>query len=120
MSHIVRIASKVDDPAGVVAACRRLGLPEPVQGTTSFFSGEATGLLVQLPGWQYPAVIDPLTGVIHYDNYGGLWGEQEQLDRFMQAYLVEKAKLEARKHNHPVVEQVLENGSIKLLINEGY
>ena len=120
MSHLVHIASKVHDPAGVTAACRRLGLPEPVQGTASFFSGEATGLLVQLPGWQYPAVINTLTGVIHCDNYGGAWGAQEQLDRFMQAYLVEKTKLEARKHNHPVVEQVLENGSIKLLINEGY
>jgi hypothetical protein len=60
MSHIVTIQTKVHDPAAVAAACRRLQLPAPVQGTAELFSGQATGLLVQLPGWQYPAVIDTL------------------------------------------------------------
>ena len=32
-----------------------------MQGTTQLFSGEATGLIVRLPGWEYPAVIDTLT-----------------------------------------------------------
>jgi hypothetical protein len=50
MSHIVTIATEVRDPDAVVAACRRLGLPEPVQGTASLFEGQATGLLVRLPG----------------------------------------------------------------------
>ena len=59
MSHIVTIQTKVHDPAAVAAACQRLQLPAPVQGTAQLFSGQATGLLVQLPGWQYPVVIDP-------------------------------------------------------------
>ena len=71
MSHIVTIQTKVHDPAAVAAACQRLQLPAPVQGTDQLFSGQATGLLVQLPGWQYPAVIDTLSGTVHYDNYGG-------------------------------------------------
>ena len=33
MSHIVTIRTEVRDPAAVAAACRRLGLPEPVHGT---------------------------------------------------------------------------------------
>jgi hypothetical protein len=33
MSHIVTIATEVRDPDAVAAACRRLGLPEPVPGT---------------------------------------------------------------------------------------
>jgi hypothetical protein len=118
MSHLVTIARKVHDPAGVAAACRRLGLAEPVHGTAELFAGPATGLLVRLPGWQYPAVIDTLTGVIRYDNYGGAWGDQAQLDRFLQSYLVEKARLEARKKGHTVTEEQLQDGSIKLRIHE--
>jgi hypothetical protein len=71
----VTITTQVRDTAAVAAACRRLALPEPVQGTADLFSGQATGLLVQLPGWLYPAVIDTATGTVRYDNYNGVWGE---------------------------------------------
>ncbi len=116
MSHIVQIESKLHDPAAVAAACQRLGLAAPVQGTAQLFSGEATGLLVQLPGWQYPAVIDTLTGTVRFDNYNGALGEQAQLDRLLQAYAVEKTKIEARRQGHSVWEQTQQDGSIKLQI----
>jgi hypothetical protein len=119
MSHVVTIQTKVHDPAAVAAACLRLGLPVPTQGTASLFSGEATGLLVQLPGWEYPAVIDTLTGTVRFDNYSGHWGEQQHLDRFLQMYAVEKAKLEARKKGYTVSEQALQDGSIKVQVIEG-
>jgi len=90
MSHIVAIQTKVHDHAAVSAACQRLNLPAPTQGTAQLFSGEATGLLVQLPGWQYPAVIDTLTGTVRYDNFEGHWGDQAHLDKFLQMYAVEK------------------------------
>ena len=51
MSHIVQIQTQIKDAAAVRAACQRLGLPAPVQGTTKLFSGEATGLAVQLSAW---------------------------------------------------------------------
>jgi hypothetical protein len=70
MSHIVTIQTKVHDPHDVAAACRRLNLVAPVQGTARLYSGEAEGLVVQFPGWQYPAVIEPLTGTVRYDNTG--------------------------------------------------
>ena len=76
MSHIVTVATRVHDPVAVAAACQRLNLPAPIQGTTELFSGQATGLVVKLPGWEYPAVIDALTGTVKYDNYGGAWGDQ--------------------------------------------
>ena len=50
MSHTVTIQTRVTDPAAVAAACQRLGLAAPVQGTGHHFSGEATGLIVQRPG----------------------------------------------------------------------
>jgi hypothetical protein len=54
VSHIVQIQAEARDLAAVAAACRRLGLPEPVRGTAKLFSGQANGLLVRLPGWLYP------------------------------------------------------------------
>lgn len=118
MSHIVTIAPKVHDPVAVLAACQRLKWPEPVQGTATLFSGEATGLLVKLPEWVYPVVVDTATGQVAYDNFEGSWGDPKQLDRFLQIYAVEKAKLEARKKGYSVSEQVLNDGSIRVQILE--
>ena len=116
MSHIVQIQTQVRDPVAVHAACRRMDLAAPVHRTVKLFSGEAFGLAVELPGWHYPVVCDIATGQIKFDNYGGAWGEQAKLDQFLQAYAAEKAKLEARKRGHSVVEQTLADGSIKLTI----
>ena len=76
-------------------------------------------MIVQLAGWQYPAVFNTLTGEVHYDNYGGHWGDQAQFDRFLQAYAVEKTRLEARKKGYNFTEQQLTDGSIHLQIVEG-
>jgi len=119
MSHVVTLQTKVHDPVAVAAACQRLNLAPPRQGTAELFSGEAEGPIVQLPGWQYPVVIDTLSGFVRYDNYQGYWGDQEQLDRFLQIYAVERTKLEARKKGYAVSEQTLQDGSIKLNIIEG-
>ena len=119
MSHVITIRTEVRDPAAVRAACRRLDLPEPVHGTAKLFSGEATGLLVKLPDWLYPAVVHVETGQVQFDNFGGTWGRQEHLDRFLQRYALEKAAIEARKRGHNVVEQALADGSIKLTITVG-
>jgi hypothetical protein len=119
MSHIVNIKTKLTDPGGVSAACRRLNIPEPVSGTATLYSGEATGLIVKLPGWNYPVVIDTTTGEVQFDNYNGRWGAQAELDKLLQAYTVEKASIEARRAGHSVAEQVLTDGSIKLTISVG-
>jgi hypothetical protein len=119
LSHIVKIQSKLHDPAAISAACRRLGLAAPTEGTAKLFSGEATGLIVRLPEWHYPVVIDTLTGVVRFDNFGGHWGNEHELQRFLQSYAVEKTRLEARKRGHTITEQQLADGSIRLQITEG-
>ena len=116
MSHIVTIKTEVRNAAAVRAACQRLGLAAPVQGTTKLFSGEVTGLAVQLPDWVYPVVCDTATGQLKFDDFGGRWGDQAHLDRFLQAYAVEGASAEARKKGHTCTEQALADGSIKLTI----
>ncbi|MDG3005456.1 DUF1257 domain-containing protein [Paludisphaera mucosa] len=91
MSHIVTIETQLRDPAAVAAACRRLGLPGPVQGVAKLYSGQAVGLLVRLPGWRYPVVVDAAAGRVRYDNFDGAWGAPEHPGRLAQAYAVENS-----------------------------
>jgi hypothetical protein len=87
-----------------------------VQRTANLFATTEAGLTVELPGWRYPVVCDITSGTVKYDNYGGHWGDQQQLNKLLQAYAVEKARIEARKKGHTVTEQTLGDGSIKLTI----
>ena len=88
MSHVVQIETEVRDAVAVGAACQRLKLEAPTQGTAKLFNSSATGVIVKLPGWRYPAVFNTQSGQARYDNYGGRWREQGQLDRFLQGYAV--------------------------------
>lgn len=119
MSHIVTVETEIRDARALGLACQRLGLSQPTHGTAQLFSGQATGYCVQLPDWRYPVVCDTESGRILYDNFEGRWGEPCELDRLMQAYACEQAKLEARRNGHTVTEQPLADGSIKLTVHVG-
>ena len=119
MSHIVTIKTEVRDAVAIRAACARLHVAEPTHGTAKLFSSSATGLLVQLPEWRYPVVCQTETGQVHFDNFQNRWGDRAHLDRFLQIYAVEKARLKARKQGYGLVEQSLADGSIKLTIQVG-
>ena len=119
MSHIVEIKTEIRDEAAVKAACTRLQLAAPEHKTVRLFNATATGLCVQLPSWQYPVVCNIQTGQVQYDNYGGHWGEQKHLNSFLQAYAVEKTRIEARRKGHSVSEAKLEDGSIRVTVRVG-
>jgi hypothetical protein len=119
LSHVVEITTQIRDEQAVRAACTRLQIAAPEHKTVRLFNATATGLCVQLPGWQYPVVANLQTGQVQYDNYGGHWGEQSRLNLFLQAYAVEKAKIEARKKGHMVTETALQDGSIKVTVRVG-
>ncbi len=119
MSHVVEIKTEIRDEAAVKAACTRLQLPTPEHKTVRLFNATATGLCIQLPGWSYPVVANLTTGQLQYDNYQGHWGEQARLNTFLQAYAVEKAKIEARKKGHSVSEARLQDGSIRVTVRVG-
>ena len=73
MSHIVTIETKVTDAVAVAAACQRLNLPAPEHGTATLYRGKIDGLVVRLPEWTYPVVVDLASGVVKFDNYLGAW-----------------------------------------------
>ena len=119
MSHIVEIRTEVRSEAAVQSACRRLHLPPAKRGTFELYNSTESGLGIELPKWRYPVVANTETGQIKFDNYGGRWGDQEYLDQFLQRYAAEAAMIEARNRGHSVVEQRLEDNSIKLTISVG-
>jgi hypothetical protein len=119
MSHIVTVETEIRDPTALNLACHRLGFSEPINQTVQLFSGPATGHCVRLADWRYPVVCDTDSGRIQFDNFEGRWGERRVLDRLLQAYACEKAKLEARRQGHTVTEQSLPDGSIKLTVQLG-
>jgi hypothetical protein len=116
VSHLVSIQTQVREPLAVTAACSRLKLDAPTHRTVRLFSAEETGLAVELPGWRYPVICETETGQVKYDNFSGRWGDQSQLDRFLQAYAVEMVKLQARRQGQTAIEQPLADGSIRILI----
>jgi len=117
MSHLVTIKTEIREVGAVRAACSRLKLAEPVQGKHEVFGAECEGLAVRLPDWIYPVVCDTATGQVHYDNFGGRWGDEAHLNRFKQAYAVERTKAEARKQGRLVTETAMPSGKIKLTIS---
>ncbi len=74
---------------------------------------------IEKTGFTVSQVIDTAQGTVRFDNFGGRWGAQAKFEQFIQAYAVEKAKLEARRQGHAVTEQTLADGSIKLSIAVG-
>ena len=119
MSHIVSVRTQVRDPVAIRAACSRLKLDEPTFGEAQLFSGSKTGWIVRLVDWRYPVVCDVNIGNVEFDNFEGHWGDRARLDQFLQAYAVEKAKIESRKSGHSVTETLLADGRVKLTIDVG-
>ena len=119
MSHIVSIKTEIRDPVALQAACSRLQLSPPVYESVRLFSDSATGWSVRLPDWQFPVVCDIEQRQLHFDNFGGRWGEQQELDRLLQSYAIEKTRLEARRQGHAIQERTLADGSVQLTVEVG-
>lgn len=96
----------------------KVGTAEEAHGQHAIYSGTYEGIGVVLPGWNYPVIINPETGEIKYDNYNGHWGNQDGLDQLVQGYSVEQIRLEAIRQGVSVDQETLENGDVRLLVND--
>lgn len=87
MSHTVQCTVKMTDVAVIKQAAKNLQVEYLGQVTDHrMYDGtKVAGHKVQLRGWNHPIVIDS-EGNTHYDNYGGSWGDQLELDKFAQEY----------------------------------
>ena len=118
MSHVVNLEVKIKSPAILAEVARGKGLEVRERETVRFYSSTRTGMSVWLPGWKYPVVVDE-EGSVHYDNYGGRWGDIRELHRLVQDYAVEVVKREAMAEGEQVWESVEEDGTVVLRVSTG-
>ena len=123
MAHTATIDIDVKDASVVVKAAQRLGFEVQEKGEVRLYDGTvARGIVVSLPGWKYPIVIDPdcewtdvledgsevvRKGKVYSDNYNGSWGQQSYMDEFRQIYGVEKAEFEAEQAGYTWNEDIV-------------
>ena len=80
---------KLTDQEILADVCRQVGGKILEGQKFKFYSGTAEGTGIQLENWQYPIVIGQ-NGSISYDNYGGKWGNIEQLHELIDRYQVSR------------------------------
>ena len=115
MSHIVTTSIEIKNQGCLEKASQQCGLVNlGVKRHELFNSQHAHGLGIKLADWKYPAVIDLTTGAVKYDNYGGSWGKQIELDKLVQRYTANVAIEQADINGYQYYEETLENGDIKL------
>ena len=98
MSHRVDMALALKDRAALRRACKALMI-DFTEGkhVVDLFAGqkaEADASFL-LPGWRYRVAVNLKAGTAAFDNYGGHWGKQEDLDKFVQEYTLQVAEHEA-------------------------
>ena len=120
MSHTVTRKTAFHSIDAIEEAARRVGATIVGRNNHRLYSDTISGLGIQLPGWKYPVVVRE-NGEIAFDNYGGRWGDIEQLNEFSQQYAVAAIEQEAANqgYSYEVVGQ--ENGEIHITVDvEGY
>jgi len=107
MSHTATVKTMLKDELAIRAACKQLGLPEPVIGEVKLHSTTEKGLLIKLPNWKFAIAVNLETGVAMYDNYEGVWGKIAELDKFTQAYSQQVAMMQLGADGYAVDESTL-------------
>ncbi len=114
MSHTATILVEVRCRTAFEKACKRLKVEYSLKETVELFDGtKVTGMTARLKGWRYPVVFSG--GNAHFDNYGGRWGEESELNKFRQVYAAEAAAHKARQQGFRVSETKLKDGTIRLV-----
>lgn len=117
MSHTATVEVKVKKPHIIKQVIENMGGTYLGVGTHKLYSQSITGVGAKLPDWRYPVIIEE-DGTLKYDNYNGNWGSQETLDTLIQDYTIAAIKEEAVWQNLSIDEIQLEDGSIKLTLND--
>ncbi len=119
MSHITCRKSAIKSADVLKKACDRVEGAEYIGRVNQARGAKQGGHQFKLKGWSNPVTVNVNTGECTFDNYGGRWGNEAELDKVKQGYAVEAAKAQAMVEGHEFEEQLLPNGSIKCTIPIG-
>lgn len=117
MSHMTTVKTEIKDLTTLKLSLEKNPEVEwQKHGTFQLYSGTATGYGIKLRGWTYPIVVTE-DGTIQYDNYGGRWGNEAELNALVQNYAVEKVKRSwKRKHGTVLSEKKQQDGQVRLVL----
>jgi hypothetical protein len=125
MSHTSTTETEIKHLRHLKAACERLGLDlREGHHTIELYSDRAVACdaSVQLPDWRYRVALNLETGELKYDNYEGIWGQVRELDSLVQAYnesVVREETQDLLTQGYTLTEQVLPNGDLQLVYDDG-
>lgn len=119
MSHIVKSKVEMKNISCLERAIEGLKLENLGRKVHKLYAGQtAEGIGISLPAWNHPVVINPETGIAAYDNFGGSWGKQIELDKLVQRYTLEVTRDEAIAGGYNYEETTCENGDIQLVATQ--
>jgi len=98
---------RMDNLAAIIAACRRLGWPEP---RLRWQGGNVAGWEITVPGRDIPIVVSSPGGICHNAP------DAESLHTFQQADVVEFTRHCVLNRGGTCTEEVLPDGTISLTI----
>ncbi len=121
MSVLMKVKYAIKSMSALRTACERLGVElDQNRIQHRVYREKPTGYAMHLPGWQYPVVVDDVTGHMTYDNHNGGWGKTEELDRVLQGYTVAHLEEEAAREGYTLERSVNDvTGEIELLMTVG-
>jgi hypothetical protein len=102
--------------------CKKMGLQYkkgPV--SESLYSGRNVkgDFSFNLPGWTYPVVVQDGGETLKFDNYGGSWGNNSELDKLKQEYAACLCEDEVCEMGFEITDRVmLDDGTIELTCTE--
>lgn len=86
MSHVAKCPAKLLLREHIAAAATAMGWELTSATKAVFYDGSThEGIVIKAEGWRYPIVVKD-DGSLAYDDYGGTWGDVEELSKFQSEY----------------------------------
>lgn len=112
MSHTVTVKVQIKDKGPLAAAVEAMGGHVIGDGTHNLYDGNAeTGFGFKLKGWRYPIILKE-DGTMSYDDFGGRWGNTDDIRRLTAKYAIEAARHAANEQGWNSEDQ--HDGSLKI------
>ena len=124
MSHTATVKTELRSRQMIQRAAKAMKLECSVGDfTQTFYQGtpQKGDVLVKLPGWSYPVLINTKTAEVHFDNFNGIWGEAARLDDLIQEYSLLTAEDELQQfvlEGWTITRQKQPNGDVQLIIEQ--
>ena len=115
MSHTASVQVHFRDREALAEACSELGFPLEHGSVTFYDEKTYSGDVIQLPGWQYPIVVEtPET--VRMDHFDGRWGDMAHFSRLKHSYAVHASIRAVERTGRRVLQRIEQNGHVQLVV----